>query len=202
MTRCSSAAARRAGRLAKLATTATAALLAGLLACAAPTAEVEMRTAHGERVTIELPLGYPAPIVDPSDTIVGWPDLRYAADPNAPAKLQSLDLLTPKSVLETLRARAAGAKPEEAPLGQRPLIVFIHGGTWSAGDKRGGLDLKAGPILASGFVFATINYRLAPMDKHPAQIEDTASALAWLHEHVAEYGGSPERFVLVGHSAG
>jgi len=181
---------------------ATPLLVASLAACASPNAEVEMRTARGERLKIELPRGYPAPIVDPSDTIVGWPDLRYANDPNAPPTQQCLDLLTPKSVLETLRARADGASPEEAPLGQRPLIVFIHGGTWSAGDKRGGLDLKAGPILASGFLFTTINYRLAPDFKHPAQIEDTAAALAWLHQHVAEYGGSPDRFVLVGHSAG
>jgi acetyl esterase/lipase len=164
--------------------------------------EVEMRTARGEMVKVKLPRGYPRVMVDPTDTMVAWLDLGYASDPKAPPKLQSLDVISPKSVLEALVARADGATEEEAPLGRRPIVVFIHGGTWSGGDKRGGLELKSTRLLGAGFLLASINYRLSPDWKHPAHVEDTAAAIAWLHEQGSKFGGAPDRFVLVGHSAG
>jgi acetyl esterase/lipase len=62
--------------------------------------------------------------------------------------------------------------------------------------------LKPDFFLSRGYVFASVNYRLAPEQKHPAQAEDTAAALAWLHDHAAEFGGDPERIFLIGISAG
>jgi acetyl esterase/lipase len=150
-----------------------------------------------------LPAGYPQPAVAPTGEMCAWMDLRYAEDPGVTPELQTLDLITPIAVLDGLVARASGKGDAPASLGRRPIVVYIHGGTWSAGGKRGGLEQKAPRLVgAGGFLLASINYRLAPTWKHPAQVEDTASALAWLHAHAAQFGGAPDHFVLVGSSAG
>jgi acetyl esterase/lipase len=62
--------------------------------------------------------------------------------------------------------------------------------------------LKPDFFLSRGYVFASVNYCLAPEKKHPAQAEDTAAAIAWLHDHAAEFGGDPDRLFLIGISAG
>lgn len=56
--------------------------------------------------------------------------------------------------------------------------------------------------VASGLVGANINYRLAPEHAWPSGVEDLDDAVAWLHEHIADYGGDPERVFLWRHSAG
>src|SRR5262245_6421633 len=58
--------------------------------------------------------------------------------------------------------------PEKAD-GPLPVIVWVHGGGWRQGDKRGGPAL---PFAARGFAVASINYRLSPHAPFPAQIED------------------------------
>ena len=47
-----------------------------------------------------------------------------------------------------------------------------------------------------------VNYRLAPAAKSPAYIEDAAAAVAWTFQNIGRYGGSPERIIVSGHSAG
>jgi len=212
-------------------------------------ADVEMKSASGETVTIRLPKGYPGPILAPDGTACMWPDLRFAAQEGVPAEFQSLDLITPRSVLDALEARANGKSAEETPLGRRPVVVYIHGGGFSSGSKRGGLESKVASVLGAGYLLASINYRLGPTPPrierpvpaersdradrpispereerrkameatraereairatipsfmHPAQIEDTAAAIAWLREHAPEFGGAPDGFILLGHSAG
>ncbi len=170
--------------------------------------ELEPKPESSSTPALVLPPGYRSPVTDPTGTMAGWLDLRFAQDPQAQPTLQSLDLITPIAVVEGLVARARATREAGAAgsggvdLGRRPVVVFIHGGTWQAGDKRGGLEAKAARTLGAGFLLASINYRLAPTFTHPAQVEDTAAALAWLHDHAPEYGGAPDRFVVVGHSAG
>jgi acetyl esterase/lipase len=91
-------------------------------------------------------------------------------------------------------------------LEQAPIFLYIHGGAWVGGDKSGGL-LDVRPqlcdfFLPRGFVVVTINYRLAPAAKHPAQVQDAARAVAWVHDNAARYGGSRQKIFLCGHSAG
>ncbi|OPZ20841.1 MAG: Carboxylesterase NlhH [candidate division BRC1 bacterium ADurb.BinA364] len=90
-----------------------------------------------------------------------------------------------------------------APPGARglPVLAYVHGGSWSGGDKRSA-GSKAGFFTRAGFVFASLNYRLLPEGRHPNNALDVARAAAWLHDHAAEYGGDPERLFLMGHSAG
>ena len=83
-----------------------------------------------------------------------------------------------------------------------PLLVFIHGGGWSIGDKRGEEVAKAAHFTALGWAFASINYRLVPGATVEQQAADIASSIAWLRGHESELGIDPNRIVLMGHSAG
>ncbi len=89
----------------------------------------------------------------------------------------------------------------EAPAAPRPLVVFWYGGRWTHGDKG---DYKfVGAALASlGYVAVLPNYRHYPEVKLEGFMEDAARAALWAHDHAAEFGGDPERFYLMGHSAG
>ncbi len=107
-------------------------------------------------------------------------DLVYGEDP----ALQSLDVFAP----------AQSPKP-------RPLVIFVHGGGWSEGDK--GRHVRKGMwFVRQGFVYASVNYRLSPAVRHPSHAEDVARAVAWLRAHAARFGADPERVYLLGHSAG
>jgi acetyl esterase/lipase len=83
-----------------------------------------------------------------------------------------------------------------------PVMVYIHGGAWIIGDKRE----QGFPMLLEfarrGWVCVTINYRLSPKATWPDHIVDCKMALAWVREHIAEYGGDPGFIAVSGGSAG
>lgn len=85
-----------------------------------------------------------------------------------------------------------------------PVVVFVHGGAWTVGDKHlFGLYGGVGEFLASQGIGAVLpNYRLSPRVKHPEHVRDVAKAVAWTRNHIAEYGGDPHQMFLAGHSAG
>jgi acetyl esterase/lipase len=88
--------------------------------------------------------------------------------------------------------------PEKAK-GLLPLVVWIHGGAWSGGDK-GGLFVM--PMMPKGCAVASINYRLSKQAVFPAQIEDCKAAIRWLRANAAKYGIDPNRIGVWGSSAG
>jgi acetyl esterase/lipase len=82
-----------------------------------------------------------------------------------------------------------------------PVLVFVHGGSWRSGDKS--LYPALGNRFAKlGIGVAIPSYRLMPKNPHPAQIEDTAAAFAWVYKNIAQYGGDASRIYVAGHSAG
>lgn len=89
----------------------------------------------------------------------------------------------------------------QTPREHRPLIVFVHGGSWMHGDKK---DYRfIGEAFAKeGFDVAVINYHLAPEHIFPASIDDLSLALNYLNVHQLKYQISTEKVVLMGHSAG
>ena len=107
--------------------------------------------------------------------------VAYGADPR-----QRLDVYTPASP-----AAGKGA----------PVLVFFYGGGWSSGD-RSGYAFAGRSMAAEGFVTVVPDYRLVPQVRFPAFVQDGAAAVAWARAHAAEYGGDPDRIVLMGHSAG
>lgn len=57
-------------------------------------------------------------------------------------------------------------------------------------------------FMNQGFAVVAVNYRLSPKAQNPAYTEDAAAAVAWAYKHIEEYGGSPRRVFVTGHSAG
>ena len=119
--------------------------------------------------------------------------LAYGAGPRA-----RLDLYVPKGTGAEARTPPSARAGATAAL---PLVVFWYGGSWTNGNRA---DYRfIGAALAQrGFVVAIPDYRLHPDVDFPAFTDDGAQAVAWLQKHAREYGGDPERMVLMGHSAG
>jgi acetyl esterase/lipase len=81
-------------------------------------------------------------------------------------------------------------------------MVYVHGGGWVIGDKREQGKPMMFELVARGWVCVAINYRLSPKGTWPDHIVDVKRALAWVKEHVAEYGGDPGFIAISGGSAG
>lgn len=104
---------------------------------------------------------------------------------------------------DSSRARLDIYRPAGIQLSRAPVLFHVHGGAWTLGSKeQQGQLLMNRMAAANGWVCVTINYRLAPKHRWPAQIVDVKRALAWVHEHIADYGGDPDYVVATGGSAG
>ena len=90
------------------------------------------------------------------------------------------------------------------PLAARaPVVVNIHGGSWRGGDKAQSENQPEIEDLAQrGFLVASVNYRLAPTYKFPAQIEDVKCAVRFLRANASRYQLNPDHIGALGCSAG
>ncbi|GAB3703388.1 hypothetical protein GCM10027592_33320 [Spirosoma flavus] len=111
-------------------------------------------------------------------------DIPYD-DSDAASERHRLDVYVPRS---------ATSKP-------RPVVVFIHGGSWNSGSKNM-YSFVGRRLTSQGVVAVLINYRLAPTVEVPDMAVDCARALFWTSLHIAEYGGDPNQIFVMGHSAG
>ncbi len=89
-----------------------------------------------------------------------------------------------------------------APPGAAPVMVYIHGGAWMIGEKREQGKPMMYELVARGWVCVAINYRLSPRATWPDHIVDAKRAVAWVKEHIDEYGGDPSFVAVSGGSAG
>lgn len=103
--------------------------------------------------------------------------------PYGPHPEQRLDVFTP------------------APSGSAPLVMFVHGGGWSVGDKAQ-YSVVGNDLARAGIVTVLVNYRLSPAVQHPTHVQDVAHALSWCYRNAARCGADPERLCLFGHSSG
>ena len=83
----------------------------------------------------------------------------------------------------------------------RPVVFWIHGGGWETGDKTS-VQIKPQVFMDKGFVFVSTNYRLLPDVDMATIVRDIAKSIHWVHHHIAEHGGDPQRVFIMGHSAG
>lgn len=91
--------------------------------------------------------------------------------------------------------------PEEGD-GPWPLIIYVHGGGWMYGTKTLGAISCIIDALNHGYAVMTVDYRLVPNIAFPENIFDVKTAVRWARAHSAEYGFDPERFAMIGDSAG
>jgi len=89
-----------------------------------------------------------------------------------------------------------------APGEIRPLVIYLHGGGFVAGGIAPADRPCRALAAASGWAVASVEYRLAPENPHPAPARDCLAATQWLVEHASDIGADGARFVLMGDSAG
>lgn len=108
-------------------------------------------------------------------------DVAYGVDP-----AQKLDIYLPS------QAKRA------------PVIFMVHGGAWAIGDKQHGrvIENKLRHWLPQGFALISVNYRLLPDAGPIEQAQDVARALTFTQRQATTWGLDPQRFILMGHSAG
>ena len=107
-------------------------------------------------------------------------DVRYADSTHA---RHVLDIYSPR-----------GAK-------NLPVVFWIHGGGWQTGDKSS-VQIKPQYFMDKKIVFVSTNYRLLPDVDMGTIVRDIAKSVHWVHGHIAEHGGDPQRLLVMGHSAG
>lgn len=83
-----------------------------------------------------------------------------------------------------------------------PVIVFYHGGGFVIGNLKSHDKVCRRLCKMNQAFVVAVDYRLAPEHKFPAAVEDCYDATKWVGEHIAEYGGNPEKLIVMGDSAG
>jgi acetyl esterase/lipase len=130
-----------------------------------------------------------------------------------PQKLDFADRVTPglveyRQAPLTSIAYGDGARqkldiylPKQNADGGSTVLIFFHGGSWHDGEREG-YGFLGRAFAARGFVTVIADYRKAPSVRFPAFVQDTASAIAWVHANIVKYDGDADRIFVMGHSAG
>ena len=138
-------------------------------------------------------------------TLFAW---LAAADLSSPILISEVKAQTPAQALHDIEYARAGNKSLRLDLylpegqGPFPLIVWVHGGGWTSGNKSLSADSPQIRQTTRGYAVASINYRLSQEAKFPAQIEDCKAAVRWLRAHATQYNLDSSRIAAWGSSAG
>ncbi len=117
------------------------------------------------------------------NSVVAHTDIEYGKA--GPTRL-TLDVYTPK----------AEAK---SPL---PVVVWIHGGGWRAGNKNSGARLLPALVATGQYAGVSVGYRLSNVTTWPGQIHDCKAAIRWVRANATKYNLDPDRIGVWGSSAG
>ena len=141
-------------------------------------------TAEEDRAFVKRQVAGPGqPQIIP-ESIKAELDIPYAGTDNP---RQRLDLYVPK------------IPKADKPL---PVVVFIHGGGWQAGDKRGGFGTVRPLVMTGEYAGVSVGYRLTGEAIWPAQIHDCKAAIRWLRANASKYNLDPVQIAVTGNSAG
>tara|TARA_R110002049_G_scaffold27321_2_gene94198 strand:- start:381201 stop:382091 length:891 start_codon:yes stop_codon:yes gene_type:complete len=80
-----------------------------------------------------------------------------------------------------------------------PLIVWVHGGAWRKGSRKG---MPLNDFVKKGYAIASVDYRLTPVAKFPANVHDIKGAIRYLRANAVDLNINPQRFAIAGSSAG
>jgi acetyl esterase/lipase len=85
--------------------------------------------------------------------------------------------------------------------GPFPALLDVHGGAWNRGQRTNNQDMDQ-VLAASGIVVAAVDFRLAPDDPYPAQVQDVNYATRWLKAHAKDFSADPNSIGGLGASSG
>ena len=149
-----------------------------------------------------------SPSVQPGAPHVRRPRLRERWAERGFSAADLLNLWTPAGRFQHHESLAYGNTPRQQldvyrpRRGDRaPMVVFFYGGSWQSG-ARDLYRFLGSSLAAQGIVTVVPDYTVYPEARFPTFLEDAARAVAYARTHAAEWGGDPERLVLMGHSAG
>lgn len=105
--------------------------------------------------------------------------------------------------------------PEDAGEAPLPVVVYIFGGGWMLGANTQTTSNASGLAVTGQAIGVSLNYRLGAfgalsLSKYGGALEeasnlclqDIITALQWVRENIARFGGDPNNVTLTGHSAG
>lgn len=84
----------------------------------------------------------------------------------------------------------------------RPAVLQYHGGGFVLGNLDTHESVARYYCAHAGAVVISVDYRLAPEQRFPTQVEDSYAALKWVAGHTKELGVDPDRIAVAGDSAG
>jgi acetyl esterase/lipase len=79
-----------------------------------------------------------------------------------------------------------------------PLLVWVHGGGWSAGSK----DQYPAEFVEQGFAVASLDFRQSTEARFPANVQDIKAAIRFLRAKAGDYGYRTDRIAIAGASSG
>ncbi|CAN6976012.1 hypothetical protein IGI04_036933 [Brassica rapa subsp. trilocularis] len=91
--------------------------------------------------------------------------------------------------------------PKNSNGGPKPVVAFVTGGAWIIGYKAWG-SLLGQQLSERDIIVACIDYRNFPQGSISDMVKDASSGISFICNHIAEYGGDPDRIYLMGQSAG
>ncbi|KAJ5364334.1 uncharacterized protein N7496_010047 [Penicillium cataractarum] len=83
-----------------------------------------------------------------------------------------------------------------------PVGVYMHGGGYILGDLEAEDMICRTLCKEASSIIISVDYRLAPEHKHPAQLKDALAVIEWVYENMETYGGDKTRIYTIGTSAG
>lgn len=121
--------------------------------------------------------------------------VAFAADYRFERNIPYRDVSLASDAYADSMCRLDVAFPEGAE--NAPVVVWFHGGGLTGGRRE-----IPQALLQEGLVVVGVEYRLSPNVEIMDIVDDAAAAVAWTFDHIGQYGGSPDKIYLAGHSAG
>ncbi len=94
------------------------------------------------------------------------------------------------------------APPSEKGEAPVPVMLYIHGGGFVAGNLDVVDEMCRLFVQQTGYIAVSVDYRLAPENPYPAGLDDCYAALQWTFDNAARFGGDAGRVFVAGDSAG
>lgn len=170
-----------------------------------------MTKRHAAAITLSLLLTIPAaPTLRAKPSAIPVSSGNVESDALLPASIRLGNVMvTPDIVYST----QAGYRPLlldlYRPGGEtsRPLVIFLHGGSWTTGSRRtsghfADFPAELASLAERGFAVASVDYRLSGEARFPAALQDVKAAIRFLRANAGKYGIDPDRVAVWGASAG